>query len=294
MSTPDSLEHALRGRRFGLVLSAGYFGFFGHSGLIEALEERGLAPTAWAGTSAGALVAGLGAAGFDAARMASLMDGVTRADFWDPAPLRLVWEGLSGRGATGLLAGRRFRALLDRHLGDRTIESCRDPLVIVTSDVSAAAPRVHTRGSLAHAVHASCAYPGLFRTVDDGGAQLWDGGLIDKAPLVALTERVPALEALLVMYLPSDTKARAIHAPRRHGYVGGLAQGLAAVRHEHYVLQAKLCEARGVPVYELSPTLVPLGPTKLALGPRARSEARQFAELALSAPAAHSRPFPSS
>jgi NTE family protein len=116
--------------------------------------------------------------------------------------------------------------------------------------------------------------------VDDEG-QLWDGGLIDKAPLVALTDRIPSLEALLVMYLPSDTKAEAASRPRRHGYVGGLAQGLAAVRHEHYVLQAKLCEARGIPVYELSPTLTQLGPTRLHLGPRAHDEARRFAELAL-------------
>lgn len=289
--TGQTLAESLRGRRFGLVLSAGYFGFFGHAGLVAALEEAGLVPAAWAGTSAGALVSAMGASGMRAADIGALMSAIKREDFWDPEPLSLLWETVSGRGGSGILRGERFRALLERHLRVRDIEHCPTPLVIVTSDVTRAAPRVHVRGSLAAAVHASCAYPGLFRTVDEGSSQLWDGGLVDKAPLVALTEHVEGLEALLVMYLPSDTKAAAAARPRRHGYVGGLAQGLAAVRHEHYVLQAKLCEARGVPVYELSPTLTALGPTRLHLGPRALEEARAFAARALSQRAESLRPW---
>ncbi len=290
-SAAPTLADALRAQRFGLVLSAGYFGFFGHAGLLVALERAGLAPAAWAGTSAGALVAAMGASGMRAGEIAALMGAIKRDDFWDPAPLEILWDTLRGRGATGLLRGRRFRALLERHLRVAEIERCPSPLVIVTSDVTSASPRVHVRGSLAAAVHASCAYPGLFRTVEDDAAQLWDGGLIDKAPLVALTDNVGDLDALLVMYLPSDTKASATARPRRHGYVGGLAQGLAAVRHEHYALQAKLCEARSIPVYELSPTLTALGPTRLHLGPRAAEEARAFAERALSAAADDARPY---
>lgn len=284
-----TLAEVLRSRRFGLVLSAGYFGFFGHAGLVAALEAEGLTPAAWAGTSAGALVAALGASGMTAREIGELMSAVKRDDFWDPAPLSILWDAIRGRGATGLLRGRRFRELLEKHLRVPTIEACAAPLVIVTSDVTSASPRVHVKGPLAAAVHASCAYPGLFQTVEDDASQLWDGGLVDKAPLVALTDHARDLEALLVMYLPSDTKSAAASKPRRHGYVGGLAQGLATVRHEHYVLQAKLCEARGVPVYELSPALTALGPTRLHLGPRALEESRSFVELALASPASATR-----
>jgi NTE family protein len=286
-----TLADLLRARRFGLVLSAGYFGFFGHAGLVAALEAEELTPAAWAGTSAGALVAAMGASGMTAREIGELMSAVKRDDFWDPAPLSMLWDTIRGRGATGLLRGRRFRELLEKHLRVRTIEACASPLVIVTSDVTSASPRVHDRGPLAAAVHASCAYPGLFQTVEDDLSQLWDGGLVDKAPLVALADRARDLEALLVMYLPSDTKAAAASRPRRHGYVGGLAQGLATVRHEHYVLQAKLCEARGLPVYELSPTLTALGPTRLHLGPRALEEARTFVARALASPASAVRAY---
>lgn len=274
-----TLQETLASRRFGLVLSAGYFGFFAHGGLLTALERIGLRPAAWAGTSAGALVGALGASGMPAADIASMMARIGKADFWDPEPVAQLWEAVRGRGWTGLLRGDRFRRLLESRLPAR-FEDCREPLVIVTADVTNAASRVHVSGPLPPVVHASCAYPGLFRTVDEDGIQSWDGGLIDKAPIVALTEHAD-VDALLVLYLPSDTKHDAAARPRRVGYLGGMMRGLAAVRHEHYVLQAKLAEARGIPVYELSPVLPKLGPSRLALGPAVLEESAQIALAAL-------------
>ncbi len=281
-----SLADALAGKRVGVVLSAGYFGFFAHAGFVAALERAGVVPAAWSGSSAGALVAALGAGGMSSADMATKMGAVARADFWDPAPVRHAIEGILGRGVTGLLDGGRFRSLLDRTLPAARFEEAASPLVIVTSDITRATPRVFDSGSVAHAVHASCAYPGLFRTVEDDG-QLWDGGIIDKAPITALLDRVE-LDAVVVHYLVSATRAR---PHQRHGYVGGIAQGFTAVRHEHYVLQARLAEASGVPVYELSPRTVELGPSRLHLGPQALEEARGHADRALSSSAAGARPF---
>ena len=41
---------------------------------------------------------------------------------------------------------------------------------------------------LAPRVHATCAYPGLFRAVRLGRDLYWDGGLVDKAPALAMRE----------------------------------------------------------------------------------------------------------
>ena len=275
---------------FGLVLSAGYFGFFGHAGVVSSLEAHDLHPAAYAGTSAGALVGAMAASGMSAAAIEAMLVSVRRHEFWDPS-LRGVLADAARGGATGLLRGEKFRAKLEASLPVARFEDCARPLVVVTSDVTRAEPRVHDRGPLAPAIHASCAYPGLFRTVDDDGTQLWDGGLIDKAPIVALIDRHPTLEALVVVYLPSDTKARAAAKPRRYGYLGGLQQGLAAVRHEHYLLQARLAEARGVAVYELSPSLPAVGPTRLEAGPRAFDAARTAAAAWLDADEASCRPY---
>ncbi len=286
---PNQLGAQLAARRFGLVLSAGYFGFFAHAGLLRALESLSLRPAAWAGTSAGALVSAFGAAGTSAEGLGTMLSSVGKADFWDPTVVDQLVEGLRGRGMTGLLRGDRFRRLLSSRLPAR-FEDLRDPLVVVTSDITNAASRVHTAGALAPAIHASCAYPGLFRTVDDDGAQSWDGGLIDKAPIAALIEHAD-VDAILVHYLPSETKHDATARPKRVGYLGGMMRGLAAVRHEHYVLQAKLAEARGIPVYELSPVLPKLGPNRLGQGPAVLAESAQLALAVLGEDANRSRPY---
>src|SRR5690606_14944306 len=65
MNTTKELARELQGKRVGVVLSAGYFGFFGHAGFIAALRGVGLEPAAYAGTSAGALVAALAASGLE-------------------------------------------------------------------------------------------------------------------------------------------------------------------------------------------------------------------------------------
>ena len=51
---------------FSLAMSSGFFGFFAHTGMLAALEEAGVLPAEVAGSSAGALVAGLWASGIDA------------------------------------------------------------------------------------------------------------------------------------------------------------------------------------------------------------------------------------
>lgn len=293
MAPPDSLARSLIGKRFGLVFSAGFFGFFGHAGFLAAVEGVGLSPAAYAGTSAGALVASLAASGLDAHRIGELLKGVRRKDFWDPAPIAALFDAVQGKGFTGLLAGLRFRQMLDRSLPVKRIEETQKPLVLVTADISAAKPRVHTEGSLSEVIHASCAYPGLFRSVSMEKAQLWDGGLVDKAPLVALAERVE-LDALLVHYLPSADRERTAAENGRnpwHGYARALARGMVAVRHENFELQARLCEARGLPVYVVSPTLPRLGPAKLEQGRNVIAAAAAATAKAMARPADESRPY---
>ena len=68
-----SLIERLKGRRVGVVLSAGYFGFYGHAGFVDGLLEHGIVPSAWAGTSAGGMIAAFAAAGIAPARMAELL-----------------------------------------------------------------------------------------------------------------------------------------------------------------------------------------------------------------------------
>ena len=110
-----TLRDWLRARPFTLVMSSGFFGFFAHAGMVSVLEEEGLFPSRVAGSSAGALVGGLWAAGVPAARIREELRGLRREHFWDVRP------GL------GLLRGARFRSLLERVLPVQTLRGLPSP-----------------------------------------------------------------------------------------------------------------------------------------------------------------------
>jgi NTE family protein len=195
---------------FELVLTSGFFGFYAHAGMLDALLGEGLVPSGACGSSAGALVGAAWASGVAMADLVGTLRTLRRADFWDPAP------GL------GLLRGELFRARLDAMLPVRRFEDCARPLAISTYDVLGRRTHVLTRGELAPAVVASCAVPFLFHPVRHDGRWLLDGGLRDR----------PGLEGArgtrrLVHHLASKSPWRAsLPVPRGPSLVALAIEGL--------------------------------------------------------------------
>lgn len=182
---------------YRLVLSSGFFGFYAHCGALLALEEAGLLPRAAAGSSAGALVGGVWAAGLEPAALREELLSLRRTDFWDP-----------GLGA-GLLRGDRFRDRLHRLLPAATFEQCRADLVVSVYDVLTRRTRALDSGPLAPAIHASCAVPLMFHPVWIRGRPLLDGGVADRPGVAG----VGADERVLLHHLVSKSPWR-LHLPR--------------------------------------------------------------------------------
>jgi NTE family protein len=165
---------------FTLTLSSGFFGFYAHAGVVRVLEEERIRPARVTGSSAGALIAGLWAAGLSSQRLTAELVALERDNFWDPAP------GL------GLLRGRLFRTLLEKLLPVKTFAECGTAVAVSTFDVLARRTHVIDTGELAPALQASCTVPLLFHPVRHGGRVLWDGGILDRPGLagVRAAERV--------------------------------------------------------------------------------------------------------
>ena len=280
-----TLHQLLDGKRFGLVLSAGYFGFYGHAGFLKGLAATGLRPSSYAGTSAGGLVAAYAAAGAEVGTIEELVLKQTRENFWDPDPIGAVLQGFprTGHGATGLLKGERFRKLLENTLPVPTFEQLPHPLLLVSANLSQGTHEIFTQGELAPRVHATCAYPGLFRAVPLGRDLYWDGGLVEKAPALAMRESRfgKELDAILVHYLPSRTR-QILGGPM--AYAQGIAAGSAALRHDHFRLQLALLKERGFPVYVVVSNLPPVSPSQMERGFDALHQAKLSAERALARP----------
>ena len=151
-----------------LAMSSGFFGFFAHLGVVTALDDIGFQPQKVVGSSAGALIGSLWAAGMTPEAIRTLLFGLSRKDFWDP--------GL-GRG---LLKGHKFRALLKQHLPVNKVEDCRYPLALSVYDKEKKETFVITEGCLADAIYVSCAVPILFQPLRIQDRLSADGGVLDR------------------------------------------------------------------------------------------------------------------
>jgi len=171
-----TLAEWLREDSFSLCMSSGFFSFFAHAGLLGVLIDEGFFPARVSGSSAGALVTGAWAGGVEPAALANALMTLKRNDFWDPAL------------GFGFLRGQRFREKVDSLLVTPTFEAARVPVTISVFDLASRKTRVLSSGSLAPAICASCAVPGLFHPVWIDGRAYWDGGVRDRPGLVGMPE----------------------------------------------------------------------------------------------------------
>ena len=174
MAAAPTLREWLREEPFTLSMSSGFFAFYAHTGFFSVLEEEGILPAKVSGSSAGALVTGMWAAGVTAAAFWQQLLAIERSDFWDP---KLGW---------GLLAGQRFQKRLAGILPVQSIEACHAPLSVSLFDVGLRRTVVRTTGPLAATLRASCAVPGLFHPVRIEGRLYVDGGMADRPGLAGV------------------------------------------------------------------------------------------------------------
>lgn len=171
-SNPNlTLREWLAAEPFGLTMSSGFFGFFAHAGMLSVLEEERLLPTSLSGSSAGALIAALWAAGLNTTEIRDGLFELDKAAFWDP-----------GFGA-GLLRGEKFRSLLSELLPVTRFSDCRVPLAVSVYEVVPRRVRTISDGELMPAVYASCCVPFLFQPLRIDGHAVVDGGVADRPGL---------------------------------------------------------------------------------------------------------------
>jgi NTE family protein len=117
------------GERADLVLAGGGVKGIAHAGAISALEGRGYRFERVAGTSAGAIVGALVAAGMSAERMRAVLREIDYRRFRDTSPrdrLPLVGPGLSILLEDGIYEGDYLREWLGNELAELGVETFAD------------------------------------------------------------------------------------------------------------------------------------------------------------------------
>jgi NTE family protein len=163
---------AARKPRVALALGGGAARGFAHIGVIKVLETHGLAPDLVVGTSAGAVVGALYAAGhgpFELQKLAIQLDESAVTD----------WS-LFDRG---VIKGEALERFINTNVGNKPIEGLKRRFAAVATDLQSGQPIVFQRGNTGTAVRASSSIPGVFPPVPINGREYVDGGLVAPIPV---------------------------------------------------------------------------------------------------------------
>ena len=192
--------------RVGLVLSGGGARGFAHVGVLEVLEALRVPVDVVTGTSMGAVVGGLYAQGLSPQELVAVVNDIDWTTAFDDKPprrelsfrrkrddfdfltnLRLYIKDWRIALPKGLVEGQKITNIL----GELTLPAAtvRDfdelaiPFRAVSTDANTGEAVILGHGSLARAIRASMAIPGIFSPVQLDGRLLVDGGVSKNLPV---------------------------------------------------------------------------------------------------------------
>jgi len=186
--------------RVGLALGSGSVHGLAHVGVLRVLERNGLRPDVVAGTSAGAIVGALYAAGLSV----DAIDAISRRFDWQRSG-SLTWPG------RGLMSNAPLQQRIDQAVDGRRIEQLPLPLGVVATGLIDGAKFLIKEGRTGLAVGASSCIPVLFVPVRIDGRDYVDGSLTEPVPVdSARAMGADFVVAVDVAYRPMDEKPKGI------------------------------------------------------------------------------------
>jgi predicted acylesterase/phospholipase RssA len=180
----ERIVHHLRGVQIGLALGGGAARGMAHLGVLKSLEQHGIYVDMLAGTSAGAMVGVLYAAGMDP-------ECATRCFKSDLLP-PWFFRRLPGGGYWYLLykyRRRRFEPMLRKYLNNLRMEQLVIPVTTIAVDLVDGVPLARDAGDATHNVLESINLPPLSLPIVQLEQAVVDGGLLNNVPASALVAK---------------------------------------------------------------------------------------------------------
>ena len=179
--------------KIGLALGSGVGRGWAHIGVLRGLEKAGIEVDVVAGTSIGALVAGVYLAGH--------LDSL---ETWTRSLNRMRimrYLDLSLQNGS-IIGGRRLGRILNENLGDLHIEHLPKQFIVVATELATGHEIWLRKGHLVEALRASYALPGIFPPVELDGRPLVDGALVNPVPVSVC--RAMAARLVIAVNLNAD------------------------------------------------------------------------------------------
>jgi NTE family protein len=161
-------------QKVALVLGSGGARGVAHIGVIEALEENGFEISSISGSSMGAVIGGLYAAG----KMQEYKEWVTHFDKIDVFKLLDFTLSLQG-----VVRGEKVFKEMRKLLGEFNIEEFQIPFTAVASNIRTQREVLFSEGNLMDALRASCSIPTVMTPFYQENEEIVDGGVLNPLPL---------------------------------------------------------------------------------------------------------------
>ena len=139
------------------------------------LEQERIPIDLVVGTSVGSLIGAVYAADKDSFDLEWTAFQLTQDDIFDFRLLNTVM-------GMGYAKGEKIEAWITDKIKQKNIEQLKVPFAAIATDLNWGTKVVMDKGSVAKAVHASSAIPGVFEPVNHYGKVLVDGGVVDNLP----------------------------------------------------------------------------------------------------------------
>ncbi len=184
-STTNQFDHEL-----GIALSGGSARGFAHIGVLKALDEHGMSPDIISGTSMGALVGVLYAAGHSPDHILKL---VKKDKIYKMVSLRI--------GQNGFFELNSIRRILKEHIPEDDFSALAKPFYLSAANISDGRNEVKgEKGALFDFVLASCSVPVIIMPQIINGKTYIDGGLFDNLPSASIKDKCQTLIGVHVNY----------------------------------------------------------------------------------------------
>ncbi len=168
--------------KVALVLGGGAARGFAHIGVIRALEQEKIPVDMVIGTSVGSLIGAIYASDRNSFELEWTAFKLEKDDLFDYGLLN-AFTGM------GVAKGQKLEEFIRTKIATANIENFKVAYAAVATDLNRGTRVVLDHGSVAKAVHASSAIPGVFEPVEFQGRLLVDGGVMDNIPIAVAREK---------------------------------------------------------------------------------------------------------
>lgn len=250
--------------KVALVLGGGSAKGFAHVGVLRVLEREKIPIHMIVGTSVGSLIGGIYASNPDSFQLEWAAFKIARGDILD-------YSITSSK--MGPVQGARLEAFVEQNAKVKLVEATKIPFYPVATDLNTGETVTLEKGSLAKAIHASSAIPGIFVPVTFGNRTLVDGGVTSN--IACDVARAKGANVIIAVNLQKDVRDTDITS-----VIDVIAQSISIMMHVN--TRSKLAHAdviiepdtKGISMFDFSrkKTLMEEGmkATEIAL-PRIRS-----------------------